>query len=142
MELRMSEIGNLQGKHDSQRGVTTVEYAIMLVLVAIFAPWLVDFDPSAIAGEALRAPTARHPFGTDDLGRDVFAGVVHGARTSLLVGSLAAALAGILGLLVGGMAASIRCRTGRCGFLSTAAVREERPFWARIGGGSRRSTTK
>jgi len=35
MELRMSEIGNLLGKHDSQRGVTTVEYAVMLVLVAI-----------------------------------------------------------------------------------------------------------
>ena len=62
-----------------------------LVFVAVFGPWLVDTDPSSITGEALRAPTAQHPFGTDDLGRDLLAGVLYGTRTSLVVGFVAAA---------------------------------------------------
>lgn len=76
-----------------------------LVFVAVFAPWLVDTDPSSIAGEALRAPTAEHPFGTDDLGRDLLSGVLYGTRTSLVVGFVAAALSIVVALLVGGTAA-------------------------------------
>ena len=76
-----------------------------LVLVAVFAPAFIDVDPSAIAGEALVAPTAEHPFGTDDLGRDLFSGVIHGTRTSLVVGFTAATLSVLVALLVGGTAA-------------------------------------
>ena len=76
-----------------------------LVMVAVFAPWLADVDPSSIAGEALRAPTAQHPFGTDDLGRDLFSAVLYGTRTSLVVGFVAAALSLSVALLVGGTAA-------------------------------------
>ena len=50
------------------------------------------------------APSAQHWFGTDDLGRDVFARVLHGARVSLAVGLLAAAVAGGIGVIVGGIA--------------------------------------
>ena len=77
---------------------------VLLILAAAAAPWLAS-DPFAMSAQPLVPPGSEHMFGTDDLGRDVFAGVVHGARTSLLVGSLAAALAGALGLLVGGVAA-------------------------------------
>lgn len=76
-----------------------------LVLVAVFAPWLAAVDPTSIAGAALRAPTAQHPFGTDDLGRDLLAGVLYGTRTSLVVGFVAAALSLVVALLVGGTAA-------------------------------------
>lgn len=76
-----------------------------LALTAILAPWLAGADPSSLAGEALRAPDARHPFGTDDLGRDLFAGVVYGARTSLVVGFAAAGLAILVAILVGATAA-------------------------------------
>jgi peptide/nickel transport system permease protein len=76
-----------------------------LVLVAVFAPALVDVDPSAIGGEALVAPTAEHPFGTDDLGRDLFSGVIYGTRTSLVIGFTAATLSVLVALLVGGTAA-------------------------------------
>ena len=81
--------------------------AILLVLIAVglFAPWLAHGDPSAISDEALRPPDARHFFGTDDLGRDLFSGVVHGTRTSLVVGFVAAALSAVVALLVGGAAA-------------------------------------
>ena len=74
-----------------------------LALVALLAPVLVPGDPLRIAGRALIAPFTdpAFPLGTDRLGRDVLAGIVHGARTSLLVG-LAAALAALaIGLCVG-----------------------------------------
>jgi peptide/nickel transport system permease protein len=77
----------------------------LLVVAAVGAPWLAPGDPFAMGAQSLVPPGPGHVFGTDDLGRDVFAGVVHGARTSLLVGIMAAALAGGFGLLVGGLAA-------------------------------------
>src|SRR5262249_54282491 len=61
-------------------------------------------DPFAISGQALVPPGWIHLFGSDDLGRDVFAGVVHGAATSLGVGVAAAALSAAIGLTVGGLA--------------------------------------
>lgn len=76
-----------------------------LLLVALLAPWLVDIDPSSIVGAALRAPSRQHPFGTDDLGRDLFSGVLHGTRTSLVVGFVAATVSILVALLVGGAAA-------------------------------------
>lgn len=75
----------------------------VLVFVALFAPVLSPGDPLRIAGRALTAPFTdpAFPLGTDRLGRNVLAGIVHGARTSLLVG-LAAALAALaIGLCVG-----------------------------------------
>jgi peptide/nickel transport system permease protein len=78
---------------------------VLLAAVGLAAPWLAPGDPFAMNAAPLAGPAARHPFGTDDLGRDVYAGVIHGARTSLYVGFTAATLAGALGLLVGGLAA-------------------------------------
>ena len=65
-------------------GSGRIGVAILLGLVAVaaLAPWLARDDPSAIAGDALLRPGGAHLFGTDDLGRDLFSGVVHGARSS------------------------------------------------------------
>jgi peptide/nickel transport system permease protein len=76
-----------------------------LTLVAAFAPWLALEDPTAIACDALLPPGRAHLFGTDDLGRDLFSGVVHGTRTSLIVGFVAAGLSALVAMLVGGAAA-------------------------------------
>lgn len=75
----------------------------ILIIVAIVAPLIAPGDPLRIAGRALLAPFTDMslPLGTDRLGRDVFAGIVHGARTSLLVGAAAALAAIVLGLCVG-----------------------------------------
>lgn len=78
---------------------------LMLVATAVAAPWLTSADPSAISDDALLEPSSRHFFGTDDLGRDLFAGVIYGTRTSLVVGIVAAALSGFVALLIGGTAA-------------------------------------
>ncbi|MEP6782303.1 MAG: ABC transporter permease [Acidobacteriota bacterium] len=75
----------------------------VLLLVAVNSGWLAA-DPFLISGRALTAPDRVHLFGTDDLGRDVYAGVVHGARSSLLVGLLSAVFATLIGLAVGGFA--------------------------------------
>lgn len=77
----------------------------VLTLIAVLAPWLAGIEPSAIAGEALRPPGGRYWFGTDDLGRDLFSGVLYGTRTSLVVGLVSATLAMLVALLVGGTAA-------------------------------------
>lgn len=79
---------------------------LILALTAVCASWIFPGDPLAIAGPALLPPfaDAGHILGTDRLGRDVAAELVHGARTSLLVG-LAAALASIgIGAIVGTVA--------------------------------------
>ena len=59
--------------------------AVLIVLTAIFAPVVTGgVSPTdAVLGDALQAPSAEHLFGTDKLGRDVFARVIYGARTSL-----------------------------------------------------------
>ncbi len=76
---------------------------VLLALIAIFAPILSPGDPLRIAGRPLLAPftDSTFPLGTDRLGRDVLAGILHGTRTSLAVGIAAALAAIVLGLCIG-----------------------------------------
>ena len=75
----------------------------IFLLAALFAPLVFPGDPQAIAGPPLVRPfvDAAWPLGTDRLGRDVAAELVHGARTSLSIGLVAAAAALAVGSLVG-----------------------------------------
>jgi len=72
--------------------------------VALTAPWLYPGSPFRLAGQPLSPPLGTFPLGTDTLGRDVAAGVAHGARTSLLIGLLATAIAVAAGSVFGGFA--------------------------------------
>ncbi|GAA6756829.1 ABC transporter permease [Thermus thalpophilus] len=74
---------------------------LFLVLVALFGPGLVGDPLEQNVLERLRPPSLEHPLGTDQLGRDVLARVVHGARISLGVGFGVVALSSLLGTLVG-----------------------------------------
>jgi peptide/nickel transport system permease protein len=72
------------------------------IVLAVAAPFLFRDSPSEPDLFAItQAPSARHWLGTDELGRDVLTRVAYGARTSLTVGVLAAALSTLLGMLVG-----------------------------------------
>lgn len=71
------------------------------VLVAALAPVLSPADPFAIDGPALAGPSGDHLLGTDSLGRDLLSGVVHGARTSLVVAGSVAVLVALIGGTVG-----------------------------------------
>ena len=75
---------------------------LSLVLMAIFAPWLAPYEPYAInVRERLLPPSLTHPFGTDDLGRDLFSRVIYGARTTIQTGVVVVAIAASLGSLIG-----------------------------------------
>jgi peptide/nickel transport system permease protein len=90
----------------SPEGITGLAILVLLLGAALLAPVLYPGDPLALVGRPLLRPfqDATLPLGTDRLGRDVLAELMHGARTSLLVGSSAAAVAIIAGALVGTLA--------------------------------------
>jgi peptide/nickel transport system permease protein len=79
--------------------------AAMWLVVAVFAPLIAPYDPLAQTFTALQSPSLDHPFGTDELGRDVLSRVIYGARVSiplaLLLVSLAALIGGVLGAIAG-----------------------------------------
>lgn len=75
-----------------------------LAVVAVFGALAAPFDPLRASDAPLRPPSPAHWMGTDDLGRDVLSGVLHGARVSLLVGLATALTAAVIGMLVGGVA--------------------------------------
>jgi peptide/nickel transport system permease protein len=75
---------------------------IVNLLVAIFAPALGRWDPQLLDVKArLAAPSATHWFGTDDVGRDVWSRVIHGARLSMLVGGAVVAVSFVGGIVFG-----------------------------------------
>jgi peptide/nickel transport system permease protein len=86
-------------------------------VVAAGASRIAPGDPLRIGAHPLHPPSRSALCGTDDLGRDVLKGIIHGARTSLLVGLLAATTAGAIGVVMGGVA-------GYCGgFLDELLMR-------------------
>jgi len=75
---------------------------IVMVAIALFAPWLGTVDPQAVSpARRLRPPSGDFWLGTDMLGRDVYSRVVFGSRVSLTVGLAVAALSTLLGLAIG-----------------------------------------
>lgn len=78
----------------------------LIVVVAVAAPWLGGADPLDIAGPPFLWPgdDAAFILGTDMLGRDILAGIVHGARVSLQIGLLAGLASALLGLAAGSAA--------------------------------------
>jgi peptide/nickel transport system permease protein len=79
-----------------------VVFVWAIIMLAIFAPLLAPQDPLAqdLPGR-LAAPSALHWFGTDELGRDLWSRVVYGARPTLMIVTLVAAIVGPLGLAIG-----------------------------------------
>jgi peptide/nickel transport system permease protein len=82
---------------------------LAIVFIAVAAPLLTTTDPILIHPlERLRPGSLQHWFGTDALGRDVYARVIYGARTSLIVGTFAAAASIAFGLAIGVIAGYFR----------------------------------
>jgi peptide/nickel transport system permease protein len=76
--------------------------ALFFIAVAILAPLISPYDPLATSWSAVRkAPSLLHPFGTDEIGRDVLARVIWGARASLLAGLVSVSLALAAGVPIG-----------------------------------------
>lgn len=104
----------------AERPTMMVVGASLLGLVAaaaVLAPVLADHDPTTVSGLALEQPSPAHWFGTDVPGRDLFAQLVYGARSSLTVALLAgsltmvgAVIVGVLPGLVGGLTDALTAR--------------------------------
>lgn len=77
---------------------------LLLLCMALFAVVIAPGDPFSTSRQVFLPPSASHPFGTDDLGRDLFRSVIHGARASLLVGVVTTIIATLIGVLVGAFA--------------------------------------
>lgn len=77
-----------------------------MTALALLAPWLFPGDPLDMVAQPLLWPgqDAAYPLGSDSLGRDVLAGIAHGARVSLAVGVVAAVLSLLIGIVVGATA--------------------------------------
>jgi peptide/nickel transport system permease protein len=77
----------------------------LAALAAIVGPALAPFDPSSQElSQRLAAPTALHPFGLDELGRDILARVLAGARISFLVGLTVVTVSSVVGTVLGALA--------------------------------------
>ena len=87
-------------------GITSAVVLVLLVIVALAAPLVIDY-PNGFSSNVLAAPSSEHWFGTDNLGRDVFAQVIWGTRVSLVVGFVASLLAIAIGVVVGVISAYV-----------------------------------
>ena len=82
---------------------------LMMIAMAVFAPWLGTVDPQALSPvKRLKWPSEQYWFGTDMLGRDVYSRTIYGARVSLVVGISVALLCTGLGLAIGVVAGFTR----------------------------------
>jgi peptide/nickel transport system permease protein len=102
-----------------RRSRSSVRWGLTLVsviaLAALLAPWIAPEPNRVDLGSVLSPPSTAHWLGTDGLGRDVAARLVHGARVSLLIGVAAAVLSVLIGLPIGVLA-------GYAGGFSDAAL--------------------
>ena len=89
----------------SRLGYIGIGIALIFILAAIFAPWIVTHDVAA-QDLLLRyaSPSGEHWFGTDGLGRDIFSRVIYGARISLEVGISVVAVSAVVGIIIGAVA--------------------------------------
>jgi peptide/nickel transport system permease protein len=81
----------------------------LMLLIAIFAPYLFTVDPTALApAKRTRPPSELYWFGTDMLGRDIYSRVLYGSRVSLIVGFSVAAIASATGAFIGLVSGFVR----------------------------------
>jgi peptide/nickel transport system permease protein len=77
----------------------------LVALAALVSLFWTPYDPArSVAGDRLLFPSPEHPFGTDRYGRDLLSGIMAGARITLLVGTVAVAIAAVIGVPLGMLA--------------------------------------
>ncbi len=81
-----------------------IALVVLLALVAAFASQIAPGNPFRSVAPPLQPPSTAHWLGSDDLGREVFSELVHGARVSLFVGLAVALTSTVVGIVIGGVA--------------------------------------
>jgi peptide/nickel transport system permease protein len=106
--------GKLRSAWLQPLGIIGAALLLIMVMAAIFAPLVLPYEPNAQSFQRFLGPNATNWFGTDQLGRDIFSRVVHGARVSMpyalqlvvmsaIVGTIAGAIAGYFGGWIDGI---------------------------------------
>ena len=103
---RLRYFGRLLGRDRS--GMLGIVLFLLVVVAALFAPWIAPHDPLQQNLRAAKQPPAwttegtwEYPLGTDSIGRDVFSRIIYGSRVSLTVGFFGVLIASSLGLVIG-----------------------------------------
>src|SRR3712207_9201339 len=78
-------------------------YLVLMLVLAIAGGKIAPYDPFALSQEALSPPNGRHFMGTDNIGRDIFSGILVGSTTALTVGFFTAVVAALLGVVIGAL---------------------------------------
>jgi peptide/nickel transport system permease protein len=92
-------------RHD-RKALIGLSIIVAFTTVALFAPYIAPYDPSALIGTPYQPPSPKHILGTDNLGRDVFSQIIWGTRVSLFVGATVALAVTLIGGTVGLIAAT------------------------------------
>ena len=79
-------------------------FLLILLIIAVVGPIVSPFDPKRLNDDLLAPPGPLYRLGTDNLGRDVFSQILHGAKTSLEIGFVAAMISAVIGVIFGGIA--------------------------------------
>ena len=78
---------------------------LILVICAVFANWIAPYDYAAQdLKNRFAEPSFAHPFGTDNLGRDILSRIIYGSRISLTVGLASVSLSAVIGIFLGSLA--------------------------------------
>lgn len=88
----------------SPAGVTGAAVLLVIILVTVLGPWVYGIDPLDISGAPFTPPGEDAWLGTDYLGRDILAGLIHGGRATLTVGAAAAVITIAIGVTIGSLA--------------------------------------
>lgn len=89
----------------NKMAVSGLIFITIILAFAVFAPAIAPYDPAHIDTEnILSAPSAKHIFGTDTLGRDIFSRIVYGSRISLSIGFIAVGISVLIGVAFGSIA--------------------------------------
>jgi len=104
----MSAMPTVRAVRDAVKGPMArfgLAVVVVAALAALFAPWISPYNPNT-QNLALRlaGPSWRHPFGLDELGRDILSRVLAGTRISFLVGIVVVSVSSVIGSLLGAMA--------------------------------------
>lgn len=96
---------NIRKFANNRLAVIGMVVVLLIVFASIFAPLLTSYDPSELnLPDKTMAPCAKHIFGTDKLGRDIFSRILYGGRVSILVGVVGALSGSIIGMVFGSIA--------------------------------------
>lgn len=101
--LRENRVLNVWRRLRRRSGaVVGLAFIVLVLILAIFAPWIAQIDPLKQDYTAIRkGPSLLHWFGTDELGRDIFSRIAFGARASMLAGVISVSIALAIGVPLG-----------------------------------------